>query len=534
MTLDPTSTTSTAILLLLECTLYFAYVQLVKHDRRRNRFFIFLLALHIGHRLVVLDIQEHSSFFFGWALQRFDFLQTIDGTQSTPDLHWEAASPPPWTLVGAFNVTNAIQLHNKLVEHVLIRAPQFSDRVQKNWTSLYTNADFGLSAPDIRPRLTEPVMEFLSGIYAWTELESFSLTPHVRGVAWPEFLSPVPESPEGELFYDSFPGCIVLYHSNVADSDARGLVLDQRTFSARVMPSIWDNEKGHYWAPLEDILAAWLAEAEVGRWTIDLTREGGDIYGPPTAWRQQRWIQSDIDRTLVLWEAYLALIAAKQGIADRSSSPAPFASDSTLEQARVEGFERDLLSRMRRPSLTFVAPGLRIPDEAMFSSILLEASRRREASVIENDEDERFADYATLLFYADEPVAKRSYHPRDETHTAPYWISKFILEDRCGVYLGTWHSAQYADAVSLVAPRKDDGDAQVLFAQYSGVVGSTLLKPGVEYLADAAGSYQPMRLYHMIARWYDLVVTGRWTVGPDGVQGDIEQLWGMMPHDWKY
>ncbi|KAF2152033.1 hypothetical protein K461DRAFT_279565 [Myriangium duriaei CBS 260.36] len=533
MDLDSESTVTTALLIFLETTLYVAYLQLAKKNRRRNCYLFVVLALHLSQRRVVFNDLDRRSV-FGWAVIHLNSnnqpeqppidspLETIDGTILPPG--------PPHPL----NVTNAISLHNRLVSHVLTHLPHLSHRVHKDWFSLHTDLSDGPTGASVLPRLSPDVVLFLTSIYVWPDLATFSLTPHARGVAWPDFLSPDPASLEGELFYETMPNCIVLYHSSVADSEARGLVLDQRTNLARWMPTMWDDARGRPWAPLEDVLASWVENAESGRWTVDPSREGGDPWGPPTAWCHERWIERDVDRTVSVWEAYLALLAAKMG---RPLPPvAVMASDKLLDAANVTGFERLLLSRLRRPGFAFVAPGLRIPDETMFARTLEESSRRRVAAEADPDVevDEVFMHYAVLLFYADAGVANRTYRPLDERHTARHWMEHFVLDDRCGVYLVTWYSDQYADAVSVVAPRTQGNRTEVLFEQYSGLVEGSLLNRENERLAEAAGGYQPLRLYHMIARWYDMVVSGKWKVGPEGIEGSPEDVWDMMPGDWRY
>ncbi|GAM88361.1 hypothetical protein ANO11243_063940 [Dothideomycetidae sp. 11243] len=531
MDLDPSSTTSIALVVLLEATLYFAFAQLVKKDRRRNGYFFALLSLHISQRRIVLNARDLPSV-FGWAVYRNEPIEAqIEASGQADASVWDAITPPPSVTPHAFNVSNAVHLHNQLVEHVLAIAPEFEPRIRKDWFSLYNNPEFGPSGADIRHRLTAPVADFLSNIYVW-DLEVFSLTPHVRGVAWPEFLSPLPESDEGILFYDSLPECIVLYHTNVPDREARGLVLDQRTYLARLMPTIWNDERSSAWAPFEVILSSWLEEARTGRWVIDPTREGGDIYGPPTGWRHLSWIEADVLETVRMWEAYLTLITAKIGYQQNAHAPTMIAGTTLLDSMSISGLERALLPRMRRPDFTFIAPGIRIPDTEMFRATLTEAVRRRNAAE-EPDPDNPHKDYAVLLFYADHPVANMTYRELDARYTAPHWIEKYILDDKCGIYLGTWHAEMHADAVSLVAPRVQGNASYILFEQYSGIVSASLLHSKREQLAEAAGSYQPWRLYHMIARWYDLVVSGRWPVGPDGVEGSVEDIWDMMPDKWS-
>lgn len=178
-------------------------------------------------------------------------------------------------------------------------------------------------------------------------------------------------------------------------------------------------------------------------------------------------------------------------------------SQDTLKTCHVDGFARNFLLRAQRPptALKTIAPGLHILDDTLLTRLgpLIGEHKRSPDTV------EQHMEWATslLLYPADEEL--ETFSEQDEQHNmANTWRSEKLLDGRAGLYLT--HSAYgsvYSDTVNL------------LTTWPVGVSNTRILGWG-------NCAYEPshnLRLSRLLNKWKDLVVSGVWTVGPNGVEG---------------
>ena len=193
-----------------------------------------------------------------------------------------------------------------------------------------------------------------------------------------------------------------------------------------------------------------------------------------------------------------------------------------IAQLPVSGFTQELLNGMQRPLVKYIAPGLEIiDDELVFSILLPELQNRIELESL----DDPFPTF--LLFASSTRVSNHTVREYDR-HSAAYWKEKRLLDDRCGVYVGA-NSLDHADTISVVAPVGDADGTHMRFQEPYGLFGATLLDTKSEDITWACTPAPTYRLYQLVALWYYRVSSGKWKVGPDGIEGDVQDIWNAFP-----
>ncbi|PNS21769.1 proteinral negative regulator of transcription subunit 3 [Sphaceloma murrayae] len=517
--------------LIIELTLYFSTTQIV---RRRKQFgnstFLFLwtaLALHTGQRRLSLSLADQSIFFPPTLLIGYH-----ESDQAEEDFYWphHASSPHPLSNApSTLNVTNAIRLHNHLVDLALVDLPHARQHISKNYFLHSSNSSPRINASSIRAGLSAPLIEFLEGIYVW-DASRFSLTPTLRSPPFPDLLSPDPNDDFGSLWYEQFPYGVLLYASGDMSSDDRGLVFDQWTNLVKfyAYPDLDTGDQGKGWVGLEEMLELLVHEVEEGRVVVSEVAKGtaglqgsedkGARLWYEEVWERRQWIDKDVDRAVGMWDAYLALVGMRTGRAleDRGR----LVTTQELEDVEAGSWASALLPRLRRPGFEFVAPGLRMQGKSSLlrTSRFDRVRRRRKRNAWEDH-----GNPVTLLFFGDTMISDVSVGERDVQHVSPHYRDNVILDDSCGVYLENANE----DSVALLLPHTRDGVTEMRFGGTPQVVDARLLNGTEEQLRASTHGWQGMRFHHMIARWADLVLDGTWTVGSDGVEGYLEDCWMM-------
>ncbi|TKX18348.1 hypothetical protein C1H76_9136 [Elsinoe australis] len=502
----------TISIIILEYTLYFALLQIGRSQGRRgHRIWILATAilLHLAQRRTIYDVTGCPSFIFNDIL--ITGFPSNEACITNDESYWPstALSPPPSIPSYPINITNAILLHNAIVDSALAALPHARPLLQKSYFTLH---DFSPSNPP-------------------TTSSSHASANQLRSPPYPTDLSPDPDNDDW-MWYDEFPDSVLLYASGAMESDDQGLVYDQRTNLVRLFPWRDGGERPGeaYWAPLEEVLGLLLREVQEGRAVVG--EEAVEKAGPQGSeerardlwfeevWRRKEWIASDVDRAVGMWEAYLALVGMKMG---RFGGGEGFMVDKeVVEELEGGSWARALLPRLKRPGFEFVAPGLKMMSAEMVARTLDHDRRRRR---VKENEWEMEKDPVSLLFYSDVRVSNLSYTERDKRWVAPYYIKNTVLDDRCGIYLIIGNE----DRMFSVLPHTTDEDTFVGFGQFWGVTHAKLLNETEERLYDATHGLQDFRFHHMIARWADLVLSGDWTVGPDGVLGSLKHAWEKIP-----
>lgn len=414
-----------------------------------------------------------------------------------------------------YGLTRCVELHNHIADHALaiLEANNITINVQTNWFTFH-----GQKAENVRSRLTPSVISFLENVKVW-DIGDLSLTPYLRGI-------PAPSS----LLLDQefgFDNCILLYQNNDVE-EGRGLVLWMEHNKAHDFQWAdefpWDDT---VWYHLEPILSIYWSQILEGKYVVDLTRFG-DPKEAPMYWRVEPYTEHQINRTLVMWRWYVGLVHDRMPPHQAHEYGVGLVDAEKLDKWNIQGFTREILLRAAKPPFKHIVPGLTIIDNEFVDHIGPELVARRERwNRGQNLHAETHS--AFPLFVSDLRVAYYAFSDRDRDHIGPFWKMDRLLDDRCGIYVTSPDPYEDADTVSVVAPFAWRDGTEIRFAEAHGPFEASVLNRFVQGIRNACSLPSSLRLIEMLAMWYDMVADGRWTVGIDGVEGSIDDLWDFLP-----
>ena len=413
--------------------------------------------------------------------------------------------------VHSIDVERCIYMHNRIVEHALERLPRPPlDKFGLDWFQLV-----GDQAERVRHRLSAPMIHFLEGIYVW-DFDHLSLTPHLRGVGTPYHALP-------EHMEDFFPNSIVLYSDNDLE-DGRGLIFDMTRNLVRCYGSMFEMvEEDHLWIPLETALEYYWSEIQNHRYVVDGSET--DPYYEPVGWRRANFTHNDVSKTIRIWDAYVSLVESRSGLDQQMTADQHFSGlvrEDLIHELPIGTFAQSMLRHLRKPRFKNIAPRLQVIDDDLVFAFLPTLQRQAEMRP-----EERVFSNSFILF----PSSVRAGNPNIRERDKWKWFhwQKHLQDDRCGIYLASY-SERFADEVITVGPMKEDNITVLHFANPYERVVADLLDIEEEDIARACETDPPpLRLYELIALWYDKVARGEWSVGAEGVEGGFEDLWAGLP-----
>jgi hypothetical protein len=400
------------------------------------------------------------------------------------------------------DVSACIELHNRIAQHTLGSVLTPSEIIaHRGWFEFY-----GEEAENERETLTPEIVEFLENIDIIDIGADLPFTPQIRGIAQPQEI----RACEDELWMHAHEGynCIVLYQAN-DDADNRGLVLNLETHLCHWIDTIYDDpQPGWTWVPLQDALARYWHMIESGKYL--LKAENG-----ATLWSMVLYCADEIDDAVDSWNGYLDTISERLpggSVPERSLSLGWIPQD-TLDEWHIDGFARGFLLRAKRPppAIKTIAPGLHVLHETLLTQLGPFIMERQHTP----DAISQHREWATsfLLSPADKRVEFFSEHDEHD-NTANIWRLEKLLDDRAGLYLTpSSYGSIYSDTVNMLTPWPVGGSN-------TRILG---------YGSCAYELSHNVRLARVLNKWKDLVVSGVWTVGPNGVEGGIDAWKEVAP-----
>lgn len=295
------------------------------------------------------------------------------------------------------------------------------------------------------------------------------------------------------------------------------------------------------WHPLEVVLSAWLDMATVGKaQAVDPSTDSTNSKFDP--WVIRPYSQQQLDDTLRAYHDLLDAIESRIPLSDRLSntSAPPLLPDPILDAAHItSNFTREFMSKARRPSFRYIAPGLEIPDANWFSE--------QPFSAIESDPPLRdpsappTVQFPILLFRASSSTFHATPSPYGAgdltgSHLPFHWPWSQVNAYPAGLYLTDSHldGLCFEDGVQLVLPfgiglagyaRTADGAKFGENKEEKGAFGRGKNTHGDLYQLGYVPFIESheVRLEQVLTAWLKQVVSGQWEVGVDGVQGGIEK-----------
>ncbi|EOD48876.1 hypothetical protein UCRNP2_4382 [Neofusicoccum parvum UCRNP2] len=439
-------------------------------------------------------------------------------------------------------------LHNRIVELAWLghhnssasgsgRDPASRDR--RTWWDRHR-----AEVEPVEARLTPELVAFLQ--HAEMPEDGLSFTYELQGLAPPwkmfDFLD---NFDEGEYM-------LVLYEvSWSVESEGLGLLFDKH--AAVVHYSPWEDliSDRLNWFPLELALGTYLGQIEAGKYLALPQQQLDELddYRPEhSPWAMMPW---EMHGGIELAVAKLDLLI--QAIWDRMPAEAQtttrqlrrhesrMISEPALVAAPQNSFLYQFLTRAPACPFDFIAPGIKCPTDDTIASILSEppvppsyAARGEDLSAL-----------PVLLFASDERVA-------DDVDGGDFygWYNATLTGVRGGLYLdGRSHHGGYQDGVQLVTPFsiRENGWARTGDGQEILDFAWELYETRADHRPDAyislfqLGSNAFVNPHHtnlhtVLAHWLDLVESGLWPVGADGVAGGME-VFKMADSEeqwWRY
>ncbi|CDM36772.1 unnamed protein product [Penicillium roqueforti FM164] len=439
----------------------------------------------------------------------------------------------PARLNGPLDYERCARLHNYLVAYGwMARHGQETPNLDVLASQPFIFADEDTQA--VRERLHPSVNSFLDSIFSpepgffyWINDISMQLVDNI-------FLGEDNDLDDLERF--------VIIYGTVLElgSHCVGVVYDQQLHRA-AFPMTLENldsvepigEHEDMWFPLETILTHWIYMLRIGKITTDspegeAPKELANSRSQIGLWSWLPYCPSQVDSTVAAIDRYSAAIEARMpsGSLLPVSRDAPLFTDVELDAASIpeECFIRSVLTRMRTPRFRAIAPGLEVPHDTMAFT-----ARQRFTGVPREQEEWGNNIPPVLIFAAadsshtvgfGEEIRWLFFAPGDEI---PFDENDLIPT---GLYSESVRRCQYdceEAGFRLLLPFWDHDGARMS--------DGTSISPGSVTQLFQHGIFHPFggerraqRLERLIDRWRELVESGVWTVGRDGVEGTIDQF----------
>lgn len=334
---------------------------------------------------------------------------------------------------------------------------------------------------------------------------------------------------------------IILYKTSPAlVTQPAGIVFDQQTGDALLMPSyhhVFDFKSPHLpWQKLETILSAYVDMIEVEKAVAinDAIGQHGpeedhpaksdlDINKTFTRYRTRPWLLqpytlSDLNACLDIWGRIVDAVEAKAGIPRRRNDPddpnydpeddAPLASRTALNIAGIsKGFAYELLSHAQQSSVTFIAPGIRLPKVEEFL-------QQPFKHIPQQYPEETKATKTPFLFLR----CPGTVSAKDAKFRYPFSTVESVP---CGLYLDAFPNAQnpFEDACRLVLPIRLGDRRYARTSDDRPIIKShtDLYQTGINPFVMRHGP----KLVAVLENWLGHIESGHWSVNEKGVEGGI-------------
>ncbi|KAI1137334.1 hypothetical protein F5Y05DRAFT_414491 [Hypoxylon sp. FL0543] len=429
-------------------------------------------------------------------------------------------------------------LHNKLVEHAWVAEGHGLEDLDRR--SFFQH--HGDAADEIRGRLDPSVISFLELAIAPGDPPPFFFW--VGGFAQPQDMF------EPEYLYpeDETNRFLALYRTNVGIvGHGLGLVYDQELHLATMALAIEDidftnpvDEHRVLWHPLETVLENWLHMIEIGKITPSPDEAPNEKYGP---WTWHSYSPAQVDSTVAAFERLTVAIEDRMPPHQLLSlSNSPLLSDADLDAASVpqDCFIRHFLTRTRQPRFKMIAPGLEVPLEP---DVFIANQR---FTVMDRTSEFGVVIPPVLMFASTERRTVNFDPPNRYVSVNPFCrvFSDQVPEGDELTLAGLYSESterlftdNSEDGFRLVLPfrlrtNNEEGGARRSDEQ---LVGEHSVADLFQHGHKPFGGewWRAQRLERLFDKWRELIESGIWSVGQDGVQGSIDTFRDAATGRWR-
>ncbi|KAK9769507.1 putative Sulfatase N-terminal domain-containing protein [Seiridium cardinale] len=464
---------------------------------------------------------------------------------------WRVTPDNPIRYRNSLDVERCAALHNELLWHGWnASGGKAEDFPGVNWFGFHRNA-----AQDARARLSSPLAAFLDQALTINGTQH-SFFYHVEDLKWPALLWENHEEFQNPAERDRF---LTLYVGHTLASHPDGLVYDQVNHKAIMQTSIFDAEvtqNGRQtWLSLEEILTAWLDMIDAGK--VQAVTE--DVH--PTNEKFDPWILLPYS-TKQLNDT----VTAFNRLADAIESRMPDLQDGSVSQRQVAagdldrfllshddlaaadipgGFAHSFLTKARRPKFRYIAPGLSLPTPDSIKSQPFSSVKGHNVPTTDWDDDPGFPEriYPILIFSSTKKYETwRDPIPNPDfvaNHPPFHWPYSQLDSFSAGLYFSSisrGYSYEFEDAVKLILPYPIGGFGYARTAD-GARFGENKAEKGLEGFVVGGGTFSDLfqlgyipfgemhdvQLEKVLNAWRELVESGEWTIGKDGVEESIQK-----------
>lgn len=386
----------------------------------------------------------------------------------------------------ALDPVRCAELHNQLLAKAIAHTPGAADEVVRG--------DVITRLLEVAPEWADmddpdevPIYRFLSLLDSYRPLD-VRLTP--------EFWQPVPAYFWNEGYGDVDSRDIILLYPDNTDFPVMdgGLYLNLDTNLVH-----WGRlnlgqplPPDDAWVPLELALTKALNMWECGKF-----HWGPSPFNSDDAVSTRPWTGRDLDEAIAAWEDLLHAIQDRLPLPPDAPKP-PFQEplpSNLVDQFDLSPFAKAFLSTAKRPSFSYVAPGITTFTPQSFTNLYAtepdNAPRRAQnANAVVADE------YASLILPA--TLAAVPETPADPSFDQPYGRAKFTVARRAGLYTDPTTALRDADTAWLLTA--EGSTNAIRFAGH---------RPW--------GAPRGVRFAEMFSLWAALVRDGTWGVSVEGV-----------------
>lgn len=420
--------------------------------------------------------------------------------------------PPLVTMDVEFNPERCAELHNKLLAKTYESVPDAARQFERNMI-----ARVRAEIPEAATWLLE-VAEEDAGSFAMEDLAFHLFFSRIDTYhSADRYLSDVPLSgelkqPDPKWFYhrrledsDDERHIILLYGDNVLHEPMDGgLFLDLDTWMvtwARLQGAKDIPEDQEAWVPLELALRKGLDMWDRGKYYWDMDPADRD-----SRLLLRSWTNRDLNDAVQTWETLLEAINSRLPSGTTSAYRGPLPSD-LVDEFQISPFAKAFLKAAKRPSFTYVAPGLTTFTDQAFALLMRsetpDAPRRHHISKIGLELDE----WPSLIIPAAPsigPIPENPPPPGDRFFDKPWGYGRFMVARTAGLY------------TDLL---RENGDATLMVT----AEGKTDRQPVRFAYPRPWGHDRSLTFGEMFDLWTHYVIEGLWEVGVDGV---------VTPHSW--
>ncbi|ROW17164.1 hypothetical protein VPNG_01102 [Cytospora leucostoma] len=443
-------------------------------------------------------------------------------------------------------------LHNYLVHYAWVADGRPSASLQGNNT-FFTH--YGAAAEALRPRLDPSLAAFLATAIVPADVPE--LVPFfwcVAELSGPDELFDNHTTDLSDMPADSL---VCLFSPNIGQGgeSGGGLYYHQGCHRAAVFMHMDDYDSAlpieahqELWHPLETVLSHWIELLRLGKITASPSSVpslfGSEKIGP---WEWRPYGEAQVIGCVGAWDRLCDAIEARVPSPAMATTTATNAAEQLLAPAVLDAallpencFAREFLTRARRPRFRSIAPGLLLPpadahefaEAQPFTKLPRSPQAMPPVYLFFTARGEEEADLSESNPFCDD------FHPRTSHSPVPSLVpagvySESVSRDAYDIAEEGFRLLLPFGLVSDVGDgsagaRKSDGSPVGRVAQGNA---HELFQHG--YKPFGGDYHRPQRLERLLDHWHRRVEEGVWTVGPLGVEGDIDTFKRADTAHWR-